>query len=68
LIIGDSLSIGFTPLVNTALNDVALTQHAPWDTSDGGAEESAYMQQCLDNWMRSPSGIVYYPDVIYFNR
>ena len=67
LIIGDSLSIGFTPLVNTQLADVALVQHAPWDTSDGGAEESRYFEQCLDSWVRSPSGILFYPDVIYFN-
>ena len=67
LIIGDSLSIGFTPLVAEILADVALVQHAPWDTTDGGSEESAYFQQCLDNWLRSPSGIEFFPDVLYFN-
>lgn len=67
LVIGDSLSIGFTPPVAANLSDIALVQHAPWDISDGGAEESAYFQQCLDNWLHSPSGIAFFPDLIYFN-
>lgn len=67
LIIGDSLSIGFTPPVAALLADVALVQHAPWDVSDGGAEESAYFEQCLDNWLASPAGIPIKVDVIYFN-
>jgi hypothetical protein len=33
LIIGDSLSIGYTPYVANLLEDVALVQHAPWDVS-----------------------------------
>jgi hypothetical protein len=67
LIIGDSLTIGYTPAVAANLSDIALVQHAPWDTSDGGAEESAYFSQCLDNWLHSPSGIAFFPDLIYFN-
>lgn len=67
LIIGDSLTIGYTPIVAAALADIALVQHAPWDVSDGGAEESAYFQQCLDNWLVSPSGAAWTPDLIYFN-
>jgi len=67
LIIGDSLTIGYTPAVAANLADVALVQHAPYDVSDGGAEESAYFLQCLDNWVRSPSGEAWYPDVVYFN-
>ncbi|GMI16528.1 hypothetical protein TrLO_g10786 [Triparma laevis f. longispina] len=67
LVIGDSLSIGFTPLVANTLSDIALVQHAPWDVSDGGAEEADYFNQCLDNWLRSPSGMTFYPDLIYFN-
>jgi hypothetical protein len=66
-VIGDSLSIGFTPLVAETLSDIALVQHIPWDTTDGGAEEAAYFEQCLDNWLRSPSGLPYFPDLIYFN-
>jgi hypothetical protein len=67
LIIGDSLSIGYTPYVAAALADVALVQHAPWDVSDGGAEETAYLLQCLDNWLASPSGVPFPADVIWFN-
>ena len=67
LIIGDSLSIGYTPAVAALLADVALVQHAPWDVSDGGAEEAAYLEQCLDNWLASPSGVPATVDVIYFN-
>lgn len=63
LIIGDSLSIGYTPAVAANLSDIALVQHAPWDTRDGGAEESAYMDQCLDYWTSHPSGIPFVPDV-----
>lgn len=42
-------------------------QHAPWDTNDGGAEETAYGVQCLDYWLASPSGLPFTPDVILFN-
>lgn len=40
LVIGDSLSIGYTPHLAAALADVADVQHAPADTADGGAEVS----------------------------
>jgi hypothetical protein len=42
-------------------------QHAPWDVSDGGAEETAYGIQCLPYFLASPSGIDIAPDVVYFN-
>jgi acyl-CoA thioesterase-1 len=67
LIIGDSLSIGYTPPVAALLADIALVQHAPWDTQDGGAEETAYLDQCLDNWLHSPSGVPISVDLIWFN-
>lgn len=67
LVIGDSLTIGYTPLLATALADIALVQHAPWDVSDGGAEETAYLDQCLDNWLAAPNGQAWKPDLIYFN-
>lgn len=41
LIIGDSVSIGYTPPVATHMAKVALVQHSPWDVLDGGAEETA---------------------------
>ena len=65
--VGDSLTIGYTPLVAEILNDVAFVQHVPWDESDGGAEETAYGLQCIDLWLASPSGMPISPDLIYFN-
>jgi hypothetical protein len=67
LIIGDSVSIGYTPYVAEALSSVALVQHAPWDVSDGGAEELAYGIYCLKYFLASPSGIAIKPDVVMFN-
>ena len=66
LVIGDSVSLGYTPAVATLLADVALVQHAPWG-GDGGAEETAYGIQCLDYWLRGPAGDKIYPDLVYFN-
>jgi hypothetical protein len=57
VIIGDSLSIGYTPDVAADLADIALVQHAPADVSDGGAEETQTSMECLDYWLASPSGI-----------
>jgi len=67
VVIGDSLTIGYTPIVARLLNDIALVQHVPWDVSDGGAEETEYGLQCLDLWLASPSGMPIHPDLIYFN-
>ena len=67
LIIGDSVSIGYTPLVTKAMAKVALVQHSPYDVRDGGAEETAYGVQCLDYMLRSPGGVFLKPDVIMFN-
>ena len=67
LIIGDSVSIGYTPIVATTMADIALVQHSPYDTHDGGAEETAYGVLCLDYMLQSPSGVELKPDVIMFN-
>lgn len=67
LIIGDSVSIGYTPPVAAGMAEVALVQHSPWDTRDGGAEETAYGVQCLKYFLRSPLGVPLKPDVIMFN-
>ena len=67
LIIGDSVSIGYTPFVAKALGAAtALVQHAP-SGGDGGAEETAYGVQCLDYFLRAPNGSAYAADVIMFN-
>lgn len=67
LVIGDSLTIGYTPLLAQNLADIAFVQHAPWDVSDGGAEEVAYSAQCLDQWLRAPNGETWTPDLIWYN-
>lgn len=66
LVIGDSVSIGYTPFVARALASVALVQHAP-SGGDGGAEETAYGVQCLDFLLAHPDGAPLIADVIVFN-
>lgn len=66
LVLGDSVSIGYTPYVANVLADVALVQHSPWG-GDGGAEETAYGDQCLDYLLRAPDGTELRPDVLFFN-
>eukprot|EP00035_Acanthoeca_spectabilis_P017692 m.372006 g.372006 ORF g.372006 m.372006 type:complete len:394 (-) comp16686_c1_seq14:4568-5749(-) len=66
LIIGDSVSIGYTPFVASALASVALVQHAPWG-GDGGAEETAYGVQCLDYFLHSAAGVPFKADLVMFN-
>ena len=67
LIMGDSVSIGYTPYVTKYMSKIAMVQHSPYDISDGGAEETAYGVQCLDYMLRSPGGVLLKPDVIMFN-
>ena len=67
MIIGDSVSIGYTPNVAAHMASTALVQHSPYDIRDGGAEETAYGVECLDYMLRSPSGELLEPDVIMFN-
>lgn len=67
LILGDSVSIGYTPYVVQYMSNIAMVQHSPYDTRDGGAEETAYGIQCLDYMLRSPGGLLLKPDVIMFN-
>ena len=67
LIIGDSVSIGYTCPVAAHMAKLALVQHSPFDTVDGGAEETAYGVQCLDYMLRSPAGVLLKPDVVMFN-
>jgi len=72
VIIGDSVSIGYVGWVAYLLQDIALVQHAPWEYlpgqgGDGGCEETAYGVQCVDYFLRSPSGIPFKADLVYFN-
>ena len=66
LIVGDSVSIGYTPLLAQYMAPVAAVQHSPWG-GDGGAEEAAYGLQCLDYLLRAPNGTPLRPEVLMFN-
>ena len=71
LIIGDSVSIGYTsyasPNVPELLSDVALAQHGPWDVSDGGAGTTGNGVACLDNWLVTQAQAPVTWDLITFN-
>ena len=71
LIIGDSVSIGYTslakPSVPDLLSPVALAQHAPWDVSDGGAGNTATGVACLDRWLVTQKQEPVRWDLITFN-
>eukprot|EP00935_MAST-01C_sp_MAST-1C-sp1_P000703 g703.t1 len=66
VILGDSVSIGYTPHVATHLASKALVQHSPWG-GDGGAEETAYGWKCLKFLLSAPDGTPQSPDVLFFN-
>lgn len=67
LIIGDSVSIGYTGVVQKALDGVCQVQHGPWDIHDGGAEDTAYGLSCLSNWLVTQAQQPVKWDVIQFN-
>ena len=67
LVFGDSVSIDYTPYVKTNLSDIALVQHTPWDTGDGGAGSTSFMVNCLDIFMRHADGSAVKWDMIFFN-
>ena len=71
LVIGDSVSIGYTTLatknVEALLFDVAQVQHGPWDVSDGGAGDAATGVACLDRWLVTQAMVPVKWDVITFN-
>ena len=67
LIIGDSVSIGYTGVVVKELEGVCQVQHGPWDLHDGGAETTAYATACLDNWLVTEGQQSVKWDLIFFN-
>eukprot|EP01009_Symbiontida_sp_KSa7_P010110 NODE_919_length_722_cov_1398.246657_g710_i0.p1 GENE.NODE_919_length_722_cov_1398.246657_g710_i0~~NODE_919_length_722_cov_1398.246657_g710_i0.p1 ORF type:complete len:222 (+),score=57.26 NODE_919_length_722_cov_1398.246657_g710_i0:30-668(+) len=67
LVIGDSVSIGYTGVVVKELQSVCKVQHGPYDVADGGAGSTAYGQACLDNWLRTQAQQPVKWDVIQFN-
>jgi len=66
LIVGDSVSIGYTPRVADIMQATAFVQHSPWG-GDGGAEETLYGIRCIDYLTRAPDGTTLSPDVLMFN-
>jgi len=72
VILGDSISIGYTPFVaawmtNDTVQHKCAVQHSPWDTTDGGAEDTGYGFDCLQHMLSSPKLVELKPDVIQFN-
>ena len=67
IVIGDSVSIGYTGLVAKNLSRLCKVQHAPWDVEDGGAGSTARGVACLDNWLVTHSQQKVKWDVITFN-
>ncbi|KAK3723794.1 hypothetical protein QZH41_007103 [Actinostola sp. cb2023] len=67
LVIGDSVSIGYTAWVRSALQDRCDVYHAPWDTSDGGALDTKYAIKCLRLFLTSNLLEQVFYDVIVFN-
>ena len=55
LVVGDSVSIGYTPFVADVMAATAFVQHSPWG-GGGGAEETLYGARCIDNLVRAPDG------------
>lgn len=67
LVIGDSISIGYTPWVAKILGDNYQVQHAPWDHRDGGALDSKYGIRCLPLFLSTDMLEPTSYDVIIFN-
>lgn len=54
LVIGDSVSAGYTPYLREGLRDVANVQHGPDNQGGGMADGSGYGQLCIDSFVRTP--------------
>jgi hypothetical protein len=67
LVIGDSVSIGYTPVAAKILESVCQLQHGPFDVSDGGAGNTSYGLQCLPNFLVTQRQTPVVWDVILFN-
>ena len=67
LIIGDSVSIGYTGVAAKALDGICAVQHGPWDVHDGGAETTEYGLSCLSNWLVTQAQQPVKWDMIQFN-
>lgn len=66
LILGDSVSIGYTPFVVSKLNGSCFVQHSPWST-DGGACSTSYALSCINMFTRTARLNPIRPNVYLFN-
>ena len=66
MILGDSVSIGYTPYVITNLSSIAYVQHSPW-SSDGGSGSITYGLSCLPIFLYSMNQSFINWDIIQFN-
>jgi hypothetical protein len=67
LVIGDSISIGYTPIAAQLLQSECRLQHGPWDVANGGAGDVAYGLACLDMFLHTQRQTAVAWDVILFN-
>jgi hypothetical protein len=67
LLVGDSVSIGYTPTVISALKNLAQVQHGLWDVANGGAGSTKEGLACLENYLvkQHQSNVTW--DMIVFN-
>ncbi len=67
MILGDSVSIGYTPDVIKNLSSQTLVQHSPWDTRNGGAATTSYGLSCLPIFLKNVKQEFIAWDLIQFN-
>jgi hypothetical protein len=67
MVLGDSVSIGYTGVAAKLLADVCQLQHAPWDERDGGAGSTSVGVACLDNFLVTQRQTPVKWDVILYN-
>jgi hypothetical protein len=67
LIIGDSVSDGYIPFVQKAMNCTANVQHGPDNSGGGCADNAVYGQLCTKYFVRTPLHELPPWDVMTFN-
>lgn len=67
LVIGDSVSAGYTPFLRSALGATANVQHGPDNAGGGNADGSGYGVLCMPYFTRTPTYTLPKWKVITFN-
>jgi len=67
LVIGDSVSAGYTPFLRAGLGAAANVQHGPDNAGGGNADGSGYGRLCTPYFVRTPTGTLPKWKVITFN-